>query len=207
LKTHIQHFFGALALLVGIYQADAQTTPKLSLSVTTSILPSGDQSFILHGNGPAGTNVVLEYTTNLTTPNWTTLTFFTLPGQIEEAYDIFNTDPSRYYRLNASDTIFTNTMFQGVIRYAGTYPNPTNISYVGIDGTPYTTVDAYPGWLELIVNPYFGVSYITNSIKSVGGTIMSAMPAAGLYWVQVTNGTESVVLSNLFKQYWVIGLE
>jgi len=204
MKTKLHPLIILLALLAGLIQFAAQATSNLTLSVSTTILPSGDRSFILHGNGPAGTNVVLEYTTNLATPNWTSLTFFTLSGQVEEAYDVFTNDQARLYRLNAGDTIFTNAMFQGVIRYAGTYPNPTNISYVGIDGKPYTVVGVYPGWLELIADPFTSISVITNSINSVGGKIKSAIPALGQYWIQVTNGTEGIVLSNLFNQFWVI---
>ena len=169
-----------------------------------SVLPSGDRSLILHGSGPVGTNVVLEYATNLTNPNWTPLTFFTLPGQVEDAYDVFNNHPTCLYRLNALGTIFTNTMLRGVIRYAGTLPNPTNVSYVGIDGTPYTAYGAYPGWLELFADPFASTSDITDSIASYGGTVSSAMPAAGLYWVQVTNGTEATFLSNIFNEYWIL---
>jgi len=196
------NYLGSTSSLLVIGQAGERST-QLALSFTTSVLPSGDQSFVLEGHGPAGTDVLLEYATNLMKPNWATLTFFTLPGQIEEAYDIFDSAPVRYYRLNAGSSMFANPMFQGIIRYAGNYPNPTNIAYQGIDGTAHTAVGAYPGWLELIADTSVTVPLITNFIQSIGGTVRSAIPAAGLYWVQVAEGSEAVTLSNCFTQAWL----
>ena len=177
---------------------------NLSLSASASILPSGNQSFVLAGGGLAGTNVLLEYANNPGTTNWTVLTFFTSPGFIEEAYDLFSNDQSRYYRLSAGAPVFTNLMLQGAVRYAGRYPPPANIPYFGADGASHTAVGAFPGWLELIADPTASVSSVTNSLHSAGTTIRTAIPAAGLYWVQVASGTEASVLSALFNQHVIL---
>ncbi len=183
--------------------APASPVPSgLSLSATSSVLPTGEHSFILRGHGPPGTNVVLEYSTNLATPDWTGLTFFTLPGQIEEAYDLFSNYQRRYYRLSASPALFTNALFSGVTRYAGSYPAPADVSYIGMNGAACTCYGACPGWVELLVDPATDIAVIADFINAGGGNIASAIPAAGLYWVQVTNGTTAAFLTQYFSQPW-----
>jgi formylglycine-generating enzyme required for sulfatase activity len=123
MKTKLHSLFLGLALLAGLDYANAQVT-------NLGIAQAGGQS-LLYWPTSTTTNYILQSTTNLASPNWTTEEY---PVPVE-ASTVSNTTPAKFFRL-----IYTNPPVGVVLIPAGPFlmgnsigdsditdANPTNV--------------------------------------------------------------------------------
>ena len=125
MKTKLRIFCAGLALLAGVYSASAQVT-------NLGIAAAGRQSLLYWPAGsPTNNNYILQSTTNLDAPNWTTEKY---PVPVT-ASTVSNTTPAKFFRL-----IYTNPPVGMVLIPAGSFlmgnsigdgdiadANPTNV--------------------------------------------------------------------------------
>ncbi len=90
---------------------------------------------------------------------------------------------------------------EGVTHFSGTMSETQDVTYEASDGNTYTT-SAYPGYVYLYVKSGTDTETISKAIGSA--TIVSAFPAAGLYMLKITEGTESEFLSSLYDYSWFV---
>jgi formylglycine-generating enzyme required for sulfatase activity len=126
MKTKLHSLFIGLAIIAGLHQATAQMT-------NLGIAPvAGGQSLLYWPAGsPTNNNYILQSTTNLAAPNWTTEKY---PVPVT-ASTVSNTTPAKFFRL-----VYTNPPAGMVLIPAGSFlmgnsigdsdftdANPTNV--------------------------------------------------------------------------------
>ena len=126
MKTKLHSLFIGLAIIAGLHQATAQVT-------NLGIAPvAGGQSLLYWPAGsPTNNNYILQSTTNLAAPNWTTEKY---PVPVT-ASTVSNTTPAKFFRL-----VYTNPPAGMVLIPAGSFlmgnsigdsditdANPTNV--------------------------------------------------------------------------------
>jgi formylglycine-generating enzyme required for sulfatase activity len=126
MKTKLHSLFIGLAIIAGLHQATAQVT-------NLGIAPvAGRQSLLYWPAGsPTNNNYILQSTTNLAAPNWTTEKY---PVPVT-ASTVSNTTPAKFFRL-----VYTNPPAGMVLIPAGSFlmgnsigdsditdANPTNV--------------------------------------------------------------------------------
>ncbi len=170
------------------------------MTVTNAGTPAWQ--FKVVASGPPGSNALIQFSRDAT--NWEMQTFVTCNGQIEEAAGLASTIPNGYYRLLMDDTFATNAMLRGVLRYTGSRPPLTNVTYIASDGNTYTVPGAYLRWCELYVDPSTSFATVSAAVQAGGGRVLSALPAAGLYEVQAPTPDVSGFLSGFYSQSWFV---
>ena len=125
MKTKLHSMFIGLAIIAGLHQATAQVT---NLGIATA----GRQSLLYWPAGsPTNNNYILQSTTNLAAPNWTTEKY----SVSVTASTVSNTTPAKFFRL-----VYTNPPAGMVLIPAGSFlmgnsigdgditdANPTNV--------------------------------------------------------------------------------
>ncbi|MFZ0034543.1 MAG: GLUG motif-containing protein [Sedimentisphaerales bacterium] len=96
-----------------------------------------------------------------------------------------------------------NSMLDGAVTYDGTFPPLSSIDYPTKDGNTLTLTVAYAGFVVLDVNSDADVETVLDAIEANGGAVVAALPAAGLYLVQVTVGQEAAFLTEMYDYPWV----
>jgi hypothetical protein len=186
----------------GFPGAFAQQVPLKLQLVTLTNPATANWQFKVLATGPAGSNALLQFSPD--NRNWEMQTFVTCNGQVEQEAGIAGTIPTGFFRLLMDDTFTTNRMLRGIIRYSGPRPGLTNVSYTALDGKIYTVIGAYAGWCVLYADATTSFSTISNAVQAQGGAVLSAMPAAGIYQVRVSNGDVAAFLSSLYAETWFV---
>ncbi|VVB65530.1 Uncharacterised protein [Candidatus Gugararchaeum adminiculabundum] len=90
------------------------------------------------------------------------------------------------------------------ISFSGTFPEQKEITYPTKSGESLIAPSAYPGFVYIYADDSASVEDCQNAIAQNGGTIVSAMPDAGLYLIQVPEGTEAQFLNSMYEESWVL---
>jgi len=84
----------------------------------------------------------------------------------------------------------------GAFNYKGNYPSPGPITYTDISGQSMQVL-AYPGQVQLFVNPTTSTPTITSLVQTNGGTIIGQIPSFGYYLISVTAGEENAFITSV----------
>ena len=95
------------------------------------------------------------------------------------------------------------SILEGATRFTGTAPPVVEVTYTTRDGDTLT-IEGYPGFISLFVDPDTSRSVIEEGLKALDAEIVGAIPLAGLYLVQVTPGREPAVRSALYSESYVL---
>jgi formylglycine-generating enzyme required for sulfatase activity len=122
MKTKLHSLFIGLAIIAGLHQATAQVT-------NLGIAPvAGGQSLLYWPAGsPTNNNYILQSTTNLAAPNWTTEKY---PVPVT-ASTVSNTTPAKFFRL-----VYTNPPVGMVLIPAGWFLMGNSIGDSDTDANP-----------------------------------------------------------------------
>lgn len=80
--------------------------------------------------------------------------------------------------------------------YNGTRPEPQNVTFTDANNNSVSVL-AYPGEILLAVTPQTAISSVQTLVQQRGGTILSQIPALGIYLIQVTAGNEATFISSI----------
>jgi hypothetical protein len=180
----------------------AQQIPLKLQLVTLTNPTTANWQFKVVASGPTGSNALLQFSRD--NINWEMQTFVTCNGQVEQEAGISRTVPTGFFRLVMDDTFTTNRMLRGTLRYSGPRPALIDTSYTALDGHLYTVRGAYAGWCVIYGDPATSFVTVSNAFQARGGTILSAMPASGIYQVRVGSGDVASFLSSLYAETWFV---
>ncbi len=87
--------------------------------------------------------------------------------------------------------------FADAVRYPGPPPTPGNVTFKhdGID----TTVSAFPGQVQVILDTPIPANTARSFLQGLGGTVLAQIPGVGYYLVGVGVGQESAYVDNVRK--------
>jgi endonuclease YncB( thermonuclease family) len=82
-------------------------------------------------------------------------------------------------------------------------PEPQSIRYIGKSGQRYLLDFAYPGLLQLFVDPHTASSIVVERVVTRRGRLVKDLPHWGLYLVEVNPGQEQQFLDALYNERWL----
>jgi hypothetical protein len=94
----------------------------------------------------------------------------------------------------SSNLTVTATFVTGDFNYKGSYPTPALITYTDISGQSMQVL-AYPGQVQLYVNPTTLLATVTSLVQANGGTIIGRIQSFGYYLVSVAAGKENTFIT------------
>ncbi len=97
-----------------------------------------------------------------------------------------------------------SSALDGTVKFNETLPALASVQYTTFDGTNLTVEESYPGLVYLFVEPFTDKRAVENVVKVKNGTIVGALPVAGLYTVRVSVGKEAYFLSSVYGQSWFL---
>jgi hypothetical protein len=112
-------------------------------------------------------------------------------------------DPSKSTTLTISLSTLANSL-SGAFNFAGPYPAPALVTYT--DNAANTlSVLAFPGQISLSVSPsQINAAGVAQLASDNNGTVIAQIPGAGLYWIQVTPGSEGAFITAMFANSAVL---
>jgi hypothetical protein len=87
-------------------------------------------------------------------------------------------------------------LLKNATNYVGSYPTPSAVSYISSDGQP-TTLNAYPGQVQVFFNMPVDEAYAKRVIMSNDGTVLAKIPSLGYYLVGVASGSEGNFIASV----------
>jgi len=95
-------------------------------------------------------------------------------------------------------------VLEGATTFTGTFPPTTPVDYVTKTGEQLAVQEAYPGFVYLYVQRSTQKGAVETFAIANDGEIVSAIPKAGLYLIEVEPGKESSFLSAGYSESWVL---
>ena len=96
------------------------------------------------------------------------------------------------------------SLLDGETRFQGSLPPLASTSYTTRDGTTLTSEFAYEGLVSLLVSDTTSDQEVRSTVTALGGTVLDAIPVAGIYTVQVPRESEASLIAGLLKKSFVI---
>lgn len=93
-------------------------------------------------------------------------------------------------------------VLDGATSFTGTFPATASVTYVTITGEVLTAEEAYPGYLYMYTDRKTPKSTIENLVIAEEGEIVSAIPNAGIYLIEVEPGQEAYFISSVYNEPW-----
>jgi hypothetical protein len=100
-----------------------------------------------------------------------------------------------YTELPSNATAATS-LFAGIVFYNGTVPQPVMVNYTQSDGS-VIPLYALPGWVQITVSSFTSNRTVNSTISKYGGTLLSALPSAGLYLASAGTQNETTFINNI----------
>src|SRR3989344_5472567 len=95
------------------------------------------------------------------------------------------------------------SLLEGIVLFEETLPEPGSVSFIDEAGATATT-SAYPGFIYLYARINTDKKSVESAVTTAQGTIVSAIPKAGIYMVKVESGQESAFINAMRQQSWVM---
>ena len=112
--------------------------------------------------------------------------------------------PTPTATLTPTPTPTPTPVLEGATSFTGTFPTTAPVDHVTKTGEQLVVQEAYPGFVYLYVQRSTQKGTVENIVTANDGEIVSAIPNAGLYLIQVEPGKESTFLSAVYSQSWAL---